>query len=289
MKPVIAITLGDPAGIGPEIVAKALRHPRVQRVCQPIVLGKAGGIGMGRPSRRAGLRAIEALREGLNLVLAGKAQALVTAPVSKESFRLADHGFPGHTEWLAETCKAPDAAMLMVSGPLRVILLTRHVPLTKVASVLSPRLIVRAAELGEEFARKHLGLRHPRLVACGVNPHAGDHGLIGREEEVIYGPALRSIRKKGLLVAGPIPSDTVFVHMAQGRYDLALAAYHDQGMIPLKLYAPKRVVNVTLGLPFVRTSPGHGTAYDIAGKGKADPDSMIEAILLAAEYSRGKE
>ena len=316
MKPCIAITAGDPAGIGPEIAAKALRDPRVSRVCKPILLGRPERVRMGAASRRGGMLAIEALVQGLALVRSGRACALVTAPVSKEAFRLADHGFPGHTEWLAERCETPDAAMLMVSGRLRAILMTRHIPLKDVSRRLTLAVIERSARLGYDFVQKHLsphpnplpqgatgkkkfllpdvgegrsqrpGMRGPQLVLCGLNPHAGDHGIIGKEEQKIFIPALRALKKKGIFVAGPLPSDSVFPQMAEGRYDLALAAYHDQGMIPLKLYAPKRVVNITLGLPFIRTSPGHGTAYDIAGKGKADPGPMIEAILLAAAYSR---
>jgi 4-hydroxythreonine-4-phosphate dehydrogenase len=284
MKPRIAITLGDPAGIGPEIAAKALRDPRVRRSCTPIVFGTPGGVRMGKPSRKAGLAALGALRQGLALVLSGRADALVTAPVSKESFRLADHGFPGHTEWLADACGAPDAAMLMVSGPLRAILMTRHVPLSKVSATLNARLIRRSAEQAHTFVKHILRITRPRLVLCGLNPHAGDHGIIGREEDLIFRPAIRSLKRQGILVEGPLPADSVFPLMAQGRFDLALAAYHDQGMIPLKLYAPDRVVNITLGLPFIRTSPGHGTAYDIAGQGKAHPGPMIEAILLTAKY-----
>jgi 4-hydroxy-L-threonine phosphate dehydrogenase PdxA len=173
-----------------------------------------------------------------------------------------------------------------VSGPLRAILMTRHVPLNAVSAHLTPRLIQRSAELGYAFVKHVLKIPRPRLVACGVNPHAGDHGIIGQEEIRIYNPALRALIKKGVPVSGPLPSDSVYPKMAQGKYDLALAAYHDQGMIPLKLYAPDRVVNVTLGLPFIRTSPGHGTAYDIAGKHAASPAAMIEAILLAAQYCR---
>jgi 4-hydroxythreonine-4-phosphate dehydrogenase len=238
---------------------------------------------MGRPSREAGLCAIEALRRGLLLVETNQADALVTAPVSKESFRMADHGFPGHTEWLAARCQAPQAAMLMVAGPLRAILLTRHVPLVQVAKHLSRSLVQQSVQLGYDFVKKYVASR-PKLVLCGLNPHAGDHGIIGKEEQRIYLPAIRSLRKKGISISGPVPADTAFLHMAQGRYDLALAAYHDQGMIPLKLFAPEKVVNITLGLPFIRTSPGHGTAYDIAGKGKADARPMIEAILLAASF-----
>lgn len=286
MKPRVAITLGDPAGIGPEIVSKALRDSRVLRACAPVVLGEKRCSRLGRPSREGGRIAIDALELGLALTQSGQVQALVTAPVSKESFRLADHGFPGHTEWLAERCHAPDAAMLMVAGPLRAILLTRHIPLADVSKHLTSRSITHSAELGYRFVKTYLGKRRPRLVACGVNPHAGDHGIIGQEEKTLYRPALRALKTRGIGVLGPLPSDTVFRQMAEGQYDLALAAYHDQGMIPLKLFAPDRVVNITLGLPIIRTSPGHGTAYDIAGKGIASAGPMIEAILLAARFSR---
>lgn len=285
MKPRIAITLGDPAGIGPEIVSRALRDRRILRACQPIVVGRPVRVRMGVPSQEAGQAAIEALEEGVSLVQSGLAQALVTAPVSKESFRLARHGFPGHTEWLEHRCHARFAAMLMVAGPLRAVLLTRHVPLKDVAKHITSKLIRHSATLGYKFVKDILGKAHPRLVACGLNPHAGDHGILGNEEQTLYKPAMAILRKKGTPVAGPVPSDAVFLQMAQGRYDLALAAYHDQGMIPLKLFAPGRIVNITLGLPFIRTSPGHGTAYDIAGMGKASADPMIEAILLAARYS----
>jgi 4-hydroxythreonine-4-phosphate dehydrogenase len=270
---------------------------------------------MGAASREAGRRAIDALEQGLILARAGDVQALVTAPVSKESFRLAAYGFPGHTEWLAERCGVKDVAMLMVAGPLRAILMTRHVPLKDVSSHLTSKLVKKSAELGYQFVKNYIlphpnplpmgegdrrsfshrekavaaatrMRRKPRLAICGVNPHAGDHGIIGHEEQTVYAPALRALRQKGIMIAGPLPSDTVFPKMARGQYDLALAAYHDQGMIPLKLYASERMVNVTLGLPFIRTSPAHGTAYDIAGKRKADPRPMIEAIVLAATYSR---
>jgi len=287
MKPTIAITLGDPAGIGPEIVAKALNDPRVRRMCNPIILGDARHVPMGKPSREGGLAALEALRQGLDRVRSGQAVALATAPVSKEAFQLAGHDLPGHTEWLARESGVQDPAMLMVSKCMRAILLTRHIPLREVPRSLRAELIVRAAELGDRFLRTYERVRRPRLVACGVNPHAGDRGILGTEELSIYKPAIALLKKRGIRLAGPVSSDAAFVHMAQGRYDLALAAYHDQGMIPLKLYAPECLVNVTLGLPFIRTSPGHGTAYDIAGKGIADARPMVEAILLAARYSRG--
>lgn len=285
MKPRIAITLGDPAGVGPEIVSKALRDERVLARCTPLVVGDPlKRPRLGRPSAQAGRSAIDALKRALSLVQSRQAEALVTAPVSKESFHRADFGFPGHTEWLAEKTRSRPVAMLMAAGPLRAILMTRHVPLKDVSRHLTRQVLHESATLGYAFIKHHVAPR-PRLVLCGLNPHAGDNGIIGKEEKTIFLPALRSIKKKGIPIAGPTAADSVFRAMAQGACHLALAAYHDQGMIPLKLFAPDRLVNITLGLPFIRTSPGHGTAYDIAGKNKADPGPMIEAILLAAEYS----
>ena len=163
--------------------------------------------------------------------------------------------------------------------------MTRHVPLSEVSKHLTGSEIRDAARWGYRFVKEVLGRSTPRLVACGLNPHAGDHGLLGQEEMKVIAPALQRLKKEKIIVAGPLAADAVFRDMALGHYDLALAAYHDQGMIPLKLYAPDRMVNVTLGLPFIRTSPAHGTAFDIAGRKRADPRPMIEAILLAAEYS----
>jgi len=307
MKPRIAITLGDPAGIGPEIVSKALGHPRVLAACEPIVVGDplalvlhkqplpscemlsvpglAKKLPLGQPSREAGQSAIESLRQGLGLVTTRQAAALVTAPVSKESFHMAELTFPGHTEWLAHETHSKEAAMLMVAGELRAILMTRHVPLSEVAWKLTTNVIFSSARLAFGFVQETLGKKNPRLVACGLNPHAGDGGLIGLEEKDVFAPTLRRLKRTGIPVKGPFGADSVFRDMSRGLFDVALAAYHDQGMIPLKLFAPDRLVNITLGLPFIRTSPGHGTAYDIAGKGKADASSMVEAICLAAEYS----
>jgi len=310
-KPRIVITLGDPAGIGPEIVSAALRDPKVLACCQPIVVGDPVAFArhrqplpkvemlpvpglrkdfpLGQPTKEAGESALESLRLAVGLMKGRQAQALVTAPVSKESLHLANAGFPGHTELLAHLCKVSPVAMLMVAGRMRAVLLTRHVPLAKVHQRLTPKSIEEAAALARVFAKDVLGISRPRIVVCGLNPHAGDGGLIGKEEKTVMEPALRTLRRQGILLSGPRPADSVFRDMAQGRYDLALAAYHDQGMIPLKLYAPDQLVNVTLGLPFVRTSPGHGTAYDIAGKGRANPNPLKEAIRLAAEYSKSPQ
>ena len=316
MKPRVVITVGDPAGIGPEIVAAAVRDPKVLACCDPVVVGDPVAFALhrrplpkvemlpvpgltkqlplGQPSKEAGQSALESLRLAVGLIQGRQAQALVTAPVSKESLHWAKAaspklwraGFPGHTEWLAHQCKVSSVAMLMVAGRLRAVLLTRHVPLSAVHRHLTSKVVEEAATLASAFLKGVLKISHPRIVACGLNPHAGDGGLIGKEEETVLRPALRALRKRGILILGLQAADSVFRDMAQGRYDLALAAYHDQGMIPLKLYAPDQLVNITLGLPFVRTSPGHGTAYDIAGKGRANPNPLKEAIRLAAEYSQ---
>jgi len=307
MKPRIAITLGDPSGIGPEIVAKALRAPAVRRACELIVIGDMASFGLhherppacdsialssaaqkitiGRPSKAAGLIAVESLRRAIGLWRTGQIDAVVTAPVSKESFHFAGLGFPGHTEWLAHECGAKNPAMLMASGPMRALLMTRHLPLRRVASALNAGVIENSAHAAAAFCREVLRIARPSLVLCGVNPHAGDNGMIGKEEVRVFRPALARLRRKPFDVHGPMAADAAFRDMARGRYDVALAAYHDQGMIALKVYGSERLINITLGLPFVRTSPGHGTAYDIAGKKTADPRPMIEAIGFAARYA----
>jgi 4-hydroxythreonine-4-phosphate dehydrogenase len=307
MKPRIVITAGDPAGIGPEIVAAAVRDPEILSICQPLVVGDpvafqlqkiplpkvqmvaSPGISkkmkLGVPSQEAGKSAVECLRIAVGLIAARQAQALVTAPVSKESLHLAEAGVPGHTEWLAREAKAASVAMLMVAGKLRALLMTRHVPISQVSRALTRKAIEEAAVLAHAYVKQVLKKSHPRIVACGLNPHAGDGGLLGKEEQKTMEPVIRSLGKRGILIRGPRPADTVFKEMALGHYDLALAAYHDQGMIPLKLHAPDKLVNVTLGLPFIRTSPGHGTAYDIAGQSSADAGPIKEAIRLAVRYA----
>jgi len=285
VKPRVAITLGDPAGIGPEIAVAAARARRVLSVCEPLLVGhRLPRIPLGRPSKAAGLAAIAALQEGVALIQAGQAQALVTAPVSKESFALADYGFPGHTEWLAQQSGIKEYGMLMVADHLRALLVTRHIPLSQVPEKLNRDSIAVAARLGFNFVRDLLKKKNPRLVLCGLNPHAGDHGLLGTEEDRLLRPVLKTLKRQGLAITGPIAADAAFRDMARGAYDMALACYHDQGMIPLKVFASERMVNITLGLPYIRTSPAHGTAYDIAGKKKAKTGPMIEAILLAAKY-----
>ena len=307
MKPRVAITLGDPAGIGPEIVSKAVRDPRVLAACEPVIVGDpvalalhhqplpsvdmlsipglAKKIHLGKPSQEAGQSAIDSVKKAAGLIETRQVSAMVTAPASKISLQAAGLKFPGHTEWLLHAYGKGTGAMLMVAGSLRALLITRHVPLAHVVDELTPSDIVSGATYANTFVRRILKKKIPRLGLCGLNPHAGDGGLLGKEEHTIMEPALRTLKKRGIAVQGPLSADSAFRDAAGGAYDVLLAAYHDQGMIPLKVHAPDRLVNITLGLPFIRTAPGHGTAYDIAGKNRADAGPMIEAVCLAARYS----
>jgi 4-hydroxythreonine-4-phosphate dehydrogenase len=215
----------------------------------------------------------------------GRLDALVTAPICKEGFHEAGIPFPGHTEFLAALTKTRRFAMMLFGGPLRVVLVTRHIPLSEVPQCLTRGKVLEAIRLTAE-ALPWLGCRRARVAVCGLNPHAGEGGLLGREELTVIGPAVESARREGLRVFGPLPADTVFHAAAHGSFDAVVAMYHDQGLAPLKLIAFESGVNVTLGLPIVRTSPDHGTAFDIAGKNRADPSSMIEAVRNAIFLAR---
>ena len=267
-KPRIGITLGDVAGIGPEIVAKALASRQLDRHFDYEIIGNA------RTKRRRD--AYDWLVTGARRCLAGELAALVTAPVSKELVR----PFPGQTELLADVAGTKKFAMMLVGGPLRVALVTIHEPLARVPRLITGRRIREVIELSEDFCRR-LGIRHPRIGVAGLNPHAGEGGLLGDEERRIITPAIKRTR-----ATGPWPADTLFHKAYRGEFDAVVAMYHDQGLAPLKMIAFDTGVNLTLGLPFIRSSPDHGTAPDIAGKGIAKPDSMIAAINLAARLAR---
>jgi 4-hydroxythreonine-4-phosphate dehydrogenase len=320
--PLILITMGDPAGIGAEVALKALRvlgrrSParfcllgdrrrwealdrrfhlgvplrEVERAAEArdlrnqvgvLDLGGPSGAKWGRISPACGAAALKYVVEGAKRALAGEADALVTAPLCKESIHKAGSKFPGHTELLAHLSGIDRFAMMMVGGPFRIVLLSIHVSLrTSLQSVRKDRVWEKLC-LTREALRDRFGVPSPRIAVAGVNPHAGEGGAFGREELEVLAPLVGRARKRGWRVSGPHPPDTLFHWAAKGRYDAVLCMYHDQGLIPLKLAAFEKGVNLTLGLPFVRTSPDHGTAFDIAGKGKADPSSMVEAIRLAA-------
>ncbi len=286
MKPRIAITSGDPAGIGPEVAAKAAADARVLGVCEPVVYGppENASFAPGVLSAEAGRTAYDIIVRAVEDASNGTVQAIATAPVNKEAFRLAGLPWSCHTDLLAHLTGSTDVAMMFYSETLRVVLATVHIALAEVPRALTREAMEAVIALtARELPR--FGIAHPRIAGAGLNPHAGEHGLFGREEELSIGPAIEACRLRGIDVSGPFPGDTVFVRARKGDFDVVVACYHDQGLIPVKLVAFGQAVNVTLGLPIVRTSVDHGTAFDIAGKGVADPESMVAAVLLAARLA----
>jgi len=310
----LGLTVGDPAGIGPEIVLRALASPerpdadwtvygptacledRSARLGlpRPAALGcnlvdvVGGPFALGQVSAEAGRAAAEAVLAAAREALAGRLDGLVTAPLHKGALRAAGHPWPGHTELLAAAAGVEDVAMMFVGGGLRVALLTIHRPLRTVPDAITADDVGRVTRLvHRELPR--FGAPRPRIAVCGLNPHAGEGGLFGREDGEVIAPAVATLVAEGLDVSGPLPADTAFVRAVRGEFDAVVAAYHDQGLVPVKLLAFGRAVNVTLGLPFVRTSVDHGTAFDIAGAGTADAGSLVEAMKLAAALAGGHE
>lgn len=270
-KPKILITTGDPKGIGPEVTEKALKDTRIKTLASFFII---------EPADKTGLDAIK--KAGL-ILKKGKADGLVTAPVNKSAINKSGIPFKGHTEYLARITNTKKFAMMFCGGPLKITVVTRHVALKKVPALVTQEKIRDAIKLTHEALRIYFKLKRPRIGVCGLNPHCGEGGIIGTEEKKIIMPAIKDIRSSLPDVEGPIPADAIF-HMAyRGRLDAIISMYHDQALGPFKMIAFERGVNVTLGLPFVRTSPDHGTAYDIAGRGIADPGSMKEAIKLAVK------
>jgi 4-hydroxythreonine-4-phosphate dehydrogenase len=286
-KPRVAITVGDPSGIGPEIAEKAARDPRVLEVCDPIVYAPAADrtFDPGVLSAAAGRAAYDLILRAVGDAQHGAVDAVATAPVNKEAFRLAGLRWAGHTDLLAHLTGAEHVAMMFHSETLRVVLATVHIPLAEVPRALTRRTLESTIALtARELPR--FGIAAPRIAVAGLNPHAGEHGLFGHEEQRVIEPAVAACRAQGIDVAGPFPADTLFLRAMRGVFDVVVACYHDQGLIPVKLAAFGEAVNVTLGLPIVRTSVDHGTAFDIAGRGIADPGSMIAAVRLAARLAR---
>ncbi len=268
-RPSVVITTGDPKGIGPEVTEKALRDPKIRALADYLIIETADRTGF------------DAIQKAAEILKNNKADALVTAPVNKEKINKSGIRFLGHTEYLAGATKTRMYAMMLCGGPLKVTTLTRHIPLKKVPCAITPRKIIEAVILTDAALKNYFKIKRPRIGICGLNPHCGEGGSIGTEEKDVIIPTVRRIRRFLPNVFGPISGDVIF-HMAyHGKLDAVISMYHDQGLGPLKMIAFERGVNVTLGLPFIRTSPDHGTAYDIAGKGIADPGSMKEAIKLA--------
>lgn len=286
MLPRIALTVGDPAGIGPEIVARAAADPRVLAVCEPVIYGPPdlGVFPAGRLSAAAGRAAYDALVRAVTDARQGRVAGMATAPINKEAFALAGLPWRGHTELLAALTGARRVAMMFYSRRLCVVLATVHVALAEVPSLITQPWLEELVKLSAaELPR--FGFEAPRLAVAGLNPHAGEHGVIGAEDDRVIAPAVAACRAAGIDVQGPLPADTLFVRAVRGEFDAVIACYHDQGLVPIKMVAFGQAVNVTLGLPIIRTSVDHGTAFDIAGQGVADAGSMIEAVLLAARLA----
>jgi 4-hydroxythreonine-4-phosphate dehydrogenase len=287
-KPRIAITVGDPAGIGPEIARKTADDPRVRAVCEPVLYGPPAGMRFtpGELSADAGRAAYDAICAAVRDAQAGTVAAIATAPVNKLAFARAGLPWKGHTDLLGHLTGSPRVAMMFWSEPLKVVLATVHIPLSSVSDALTREVMDGIIDLtAREMPR--FGIARPRLAVAGVNPHAGEEGLLGDEENIVLRPAVEAARARGIQIDGPLPGDTVFVRATRGEFDVVIAGYHDQGLIPVKLLAFGHSVNVTLGLPIVRTSVDHGTAFDIAGRNLADPTSLIEATLLAGRLASG--
>ena len=302
----IGITIGDPAGIGPEVTLKALNALQLPthavklfgsrtiwtRVAEQLHLPipyeivdipTPSDIKVGEPSAAAGKLSYDAFVTAVDAALRGTIRGLVTAPINKYSWHLSNIPYAGHTDLLAELTHAPHYAMLMLSPNLRVTLVTTHIPIHAVADALTATAIIEKVELTHTFLTHYLNISTPHIAVLGLNPHAGDHGVIGDEELRIILPAIQELQRSGYHVSGPHPADSYFAHHTA---DAVIAMYHDQGLIPVKLTSFGRAINVTLGLPFIRTSPDHGTAYEIAGRGIADHSSMLEAIKSCYEWSQ---
>ncbi|NOY52683.1 MAG: 4-hydroxythreonine-4-phosphate dehydrogenase PdxA [Deltaproteobacteria bacterium] len=324
--PVIGITMGDPAGIGPEIILALLNRRKEMEDFLPLVFGSAAvfdtlaehlaiqspfhvlsdikefsrretnpclldfkniapaDFAPGEVSAAAGRASIEYVLAAIDAALKGDIDAIVTAPIHKEAVHLAGFNFAGHTELLAAKTGTSQFAMMLMGGPIRVILVTTHLALREVPHALTPGNIEKKILLAHQ-AMLDLGFSSPRIAVAALNPHAGEHGLFGEEEEKIILPAVIASQKKGINVTGPLPPDTVFHQAYHGRFHAIVSMYHDQGLIPLKMIAFEKGVNVTLGLPIIRTSVDHGTAFDISGQGKADPSSLMEAVSVGLQLA----
>lgn len=312
----LAITLGDPGGIGPEVVLKAITSREVSEICTPVLVGdkaviqeaisklilsfpslsKVGSLGdievvdvaeiknrdfvKNVPTAQGGAACVRYIRKAVGLATEKKVDAVVTAPISKEALRLAGFPWPGHTEMLAEFTGTKEFAMMLVGGPLKVILATIHTALKNVPPLVTKDRVLKTIRHAKK-ACNMLSTKDPKIAVAGLNPHGGESGILGSEEIMEIAPAIAAAREEGINAEGPYSPDVVFNKAYKGEVDIVVCMYHDQGLIPLKMIAFEKGVNVTVGLPFIRTSPDHGTAYDIAWKGIADPSSLIEAIKLA--------
>ena len=328
-RPTIAITLGEPAGIGPEVIVKALADPVLRQRAKYVIYGMNEllayaadlaefdvfwwrdpyqgqsrlrayphdvvvvdydnynflGTDVRGPSRSGGEASMRFCLDAIDAAMRGLVDGVVTAPIAKESWKLAGYGFPGHTELFASRTQAKRHAMMFAGGPLKVVLCTTHVPLNSLWGRLNIGAVFHPIEMIHQAMVEWFDTPRPRIAVAGVNPHASENGQFGDEEERIIAPAIQMAREQGIDATGPYPPDTVFLAAKDGKFDAVVAMYHDQGLIPVKLLAFDRAVNVTIGLPIIRTSPDHGTAFDIVGRNRANPGSMRAAIEMAIEMA----
>lgn len=307
-KPTIGITIGDYNGIGPEVVVKSLLNENIIKKCRPVVIGDCEvleclkikipkeveifklnnkvQLNPGIPTIHSGSASLNYISAGIDLIKENKIDSLVTAPISKNAISLAGSRFKGHTDLLQDAFKAKLVVMAFFSNKLNVSLASIHIPLKEVHKSINKNLIIDQITIINNFLKKYLKKENPLIGICGVNPHASEEGSIGDEDLNIIVPAVKKLNEKKIDIQGPLPADTMFVEEIRDRFDIIHAIYHDQGLIPFKMIAFDRGVNVTLNLPFVRTSPDHGTAYDIAWKNKASSSSMEESILLAVKIHK---
>lgn len=327
--PIIGITMGDPAGVGPEIIIKALSDPALYEICRPLVLGDHGALSLclrkddpcsireishpseasgipgridlialcrlnktcltpGSPTVEGGTAMVDCIFAAVDMAVRGKIAAMVTCPISKILMQQAGHFYEGHTRLIADRTGTKDYVMMLAGERLRVALVTIHCALRDVPSLVSKESILKTIFVTSNALTRDFALENPRIAVAGLNPHGGEEGLFGREEKDVIEPALREASQRGYPVHGPYPPDTVFHRAASGHFDAVIAMYHDQGLIPLKLLHFSDAVNITLGLPIIRTSVDHGTAYNIAGKGVADPSSLKAAIRAAVSMARNR-
>lgn len=310
-KPIIGITMGDPNGIGPEVIVKAISSKEIKDLCEIVIFGDAGiiqnaasicgieikpegincsefGIEDLKPStldRKSGQASLDYIQTAVKFAMAKEIDAIVTAPISKESTHLAGSKYPGHTEMLKDLTKADEAVMMFEGQKFKVMLVTIHEALKDVPKLITKERVLSTINLTHDSLVNLFKIEDPKIVVCGLNPHAGESGAFGKEEIDHITPAVEEARDKGINIEGPLPADTLFYYANQGKWDAVVAMYHDQGLIPFKMISFDDGVNITLGLPIIRTSPDHGTAFDIAWKGVSNPKSMIAAIKVAAQLA----